>query len=158
MRGRKPKPTKLKILRGNPGKRRIKTGEPEPKGVPTCPGCLSADARQEWRRMAPELVRLKLLTSVDRGVFAGYCIAWGIAKAAQAIIAVEGIMAEGAEGGVKRHPAVEILNTALTTMHKFAVEFGFTPSARARLGDWGTDKGGDELDAFAKSKRGVKGA
>lgn len=106
--------------------------------------------------MAPQLVRLKLLTAVDRGAFAGYCIAWGLAKAAQAIIEEEGILAEGAEGGAKRHPAVEILNTALATMHKFAAEFGFTPSSRTRLGDWGTDKGGDELDAFAKSKRRTK--
>ena len=37
MAGRKPKPTALKTLEGNPGKRKINTKEPIPgKGIPTC--------------------------------------------------------------------------------------------------------------------------
>ena len=32
MKGRKPVPTHLKVLRGNPGKRRLNNGEPLPIG------------------------------------------------------------------------------------------------------------------------------
>ena len=38
MAGRKPKPTALKKLEGNPGKRKLNTKEPVPeKGMPDCP-------------------------------------------------------------------------------------------------------------------------
>lgn len=38
MAGRKPKPTAIKKLEGNPGKRKLNTKEPAPvKGMPTCP-------------------------------------------------------------------------------------------------------------------------
>ena len=38
MAGRKPKPTAVKKLEGNPGKRKLNTKEPNPgKGMPDCP-------------------------------------------------------------------------------------------------------------------------
>ena len=38
MAGRKPKPTAVKKLEGNPGKRKLNTKEPVPaKGMPDCP-------------------------------------------------------------------------------------------------------------------------
>ena len=37
-RGRKPKPTAMKVLEGNPGKRSLNTTEPQPpKRAPRCP-------------------------------------------------------------------------------------------------------------------------
>ncbi len=46
MRGRKPKPTRLKIIDGNPGKRPIRGDEPQPpKGQPSCPAHLSPTAK-----------------------------------------------------------------------------------------------------------------
>ena len=41
MAGRKPKPTAVKKLEGNPGKRKLNTKEPMPgKGMPACPAWL----------------------------------------------------------------------------------------------------------------------
>ena len=41
MAGRKPKPTAVKKLEGNPGKRKLNTKEPNPgKGMPDCPAWL----------------------------------------------------------------------------------------------------------------------
>ena len=41
MAGRKPKPTALKKLEGNPGKRKLNTKEPIPaKGMGCCFGCI----------------------------------------------------------------------------------------------------------------------
>ena len=45
MRGRKPLPSNLVRLRGNPGKRRLDDAEPVPApGVPTCASCLGDEA------------------------------------------------------------------------------------------------------------------
>lgn len=45
--GRKPKPTALKKLEGNPGKRKLNTKEPIPaKGMPNCPEWLLPEARK----------------------------------------------------------------------------------------------------------------
>ena len=43
--GRKPKPTAMKELEGNPGKRKLNKKEPMPgKGMPDCPKWLLPDA------------------------------------------------------------------------------------------------------------------
>ncbi len=78
MRGRKPKPTALKVLEGNPGKRRINGLEPKPPAsLPTCPGHLSAAAKAEWKRIAKSLNQVGLLTQVDRATMAAYCQTYG---------------------------------------------------------------------------------
>ena len=54
MAGRKPKPTAVKKLEGNPGKRKLNTKEPVPaKGMPDCPEWLLPEAMRvlvsPWR-------------------------------------------------------------------------------------------------------------
>ena len=52
-RGRKPKPTALKVLEGNPGKRPLNDREPvPPKGTLKCPAWLLPEAKKEWKRLA----------------------------------------------------------------------------------------------------------
>lgn len=48
MAGRKPKPTAVKKLEGNPGKRKLNDKEPMPvKGMPTCPAWLMSEAQAD---------------------------------------------------------------------------------------------------------------
>lgn len=55
-RGRKPKPTAMKELEGNPGKHPLNTSEPKPnKKAPACPKWLEPEAKKEWRR--PRILR-----------------------------------------------------------------------------------------------------
>lgn len=53
-RGRKPKPTALKMLEGNPGGRPLNTKEPKPeKKAPRCPSWLEDEAKKSgnvWRK------------------------------------------------------------------------------------------------------------
>ncbi len=78
MRGRKPKPTRLKLIEGNPGKRPINGREPKPPGsLPSCPAHLSATAKTEWKRLARSLNRIGMLTEIDRAAMAAYCQAYG---------------------------------------------------------------------------------
>ena len=48
MAGRKPKPTAIKKLEGNPGKRKLNKNEPVPaKGMPECPDWLLPEAKAD---------------------------------------------------------------------------------------------------------------
>jgi len=79
MRGRRPKPTRMKALTGNPGKRPLNVHEPRPEpAAPDCPPELSPVARQEWKRLTAELVKLNLITHLDRGALATYCGAYAL--------------------------------------------------------------------------------
>jgi len=55
MRGRRPIPTHLKVLRGNTGHRALPENEPEPAApvdVPDAPAFLQGYACDEWYRIA----------------------------------------------------------------------------------------------------------
>ena len=57
-RGRKPTPTAIKELEGNPGKRKLNDKEPRPeKKAPSCPKWLEPEAKKEWRRLAKKIQR-----------------------------------------------------------------------------------------------------
>jgi phage terminase small subunit len=75
VKGRRPKPSLLKLVTGNPGKRPVNRAEPKPAsgGLPTTPGELADESKIEWRRVAQALHRLGLLTRVDRAALAAYC-------------------------------------------------------------------------------------
>jgi len=76
MAGRKPKPTFLKLLQGNPGKRELPQNEPQPakpKGaVPKAPRHLSDPARKQWRVVAKQLAGANILTELDAHALALY--------------------------------------------------------------------------------------
>ena len=58
-RGRKPTPTALKVLEGNPGKRKLNDNEPRPeKKAPSCPKWLEPEAKKEWRRLAKKMEQM----------------------------------------------------------------------------------------------------
>jgi len=78
MRCRKPKPTAVRLMDGNPGKRGYNADEPvPPEGCPECPDHLSNAARREWHLMAATLHDMGVLTTVDRAAFAACCQACG---------------------------------------------------------------------------------
>ena len=82
--GRKPKPTALKMLEGNPRGRPLNTEEPKPeKKAPRCPSWLEAEAKKEWKRLAKVLENMGLLTEMDMAAFAGYCQAYARWKEAE---------------------------------------------------------------------------
>lgn len=134
MRGRKPVPTELKKLRGNPGKRALPANEPKPRRVlPRAPKHLSAVAKAEWQRLARELFELGLLTVVDRTALAAYCAAYARWVRAEEEMADGNLVGTNDKGVPIKSPWVTIANEALSQMKAFMVEFGMTPSSRARI-------------------------
>lgn len=152
MAGRKPKPTAIKKLEGNPGKRPLNDGEPiPPSGMPTCPEWLLPDAKKEWRRVAKALHQMGVLTTVDRAAFASYCQSYARWKEAHDHINAEGSTFETDKGYKQQSPWVGIANTAQKLMMSAASEFGLTPVARSRIiaGSGKARKGEeDEMEAL----------
>ena len=146
-RGRKPKPTALKLLEGNPGKRALNTSEPKPdKKPPRCPVWLEAEAKKEWRRVAKQLEAIGILTEVDMAAFAGYCQAYARWKEAEEFITKHGTIVKTPSGYWQQVPQVSIAQTYLKLMNKFCEQFGLTPSARSRIVAEGAKSSGDPME------------
>lgn len=77
MAGRPPKPTTLKVLEGNAGKRKLDPElEPQPDPCEGMPAWLAKypELVAEWNRHAPRLLALGLLTEVDDSALAALCV------------------------------------------------------------------------------------
>lgn len=136
MRGRKPQPTALRILRGNPGRRPIPTTEPSPPPIGSLapPDFLTPEAQTEWARIAPLLVQVHVLTETDRAALTAYCDSWATWKEATAKIRQFGMVLKTKDGQIPVvSPYVKIAHDALTHMRGLLIEFGMTPSSRVRL-------------------------
>lgn len=146
-RGPAPKPTRIKLLQGNPDRRPLNLAEPRPRPmVPPCPPWLDLEGKREWKRITRELDRVGLLTVVDRAALAGYCQAWSRWRDAEMALSKLGMVVETASGYLQPRPEVAIARQSLTMVHKFCREFGLTPSSRAGLSAPGVDDG--EEDPF----------
>lgn len=134
MRGRRPKPTRLKLLTGNPGKHPLNREEPKPDPqIPDCPAELGPVARAEWDRLAGELGKLRILTNLDRAALAAYCGAYALWAEATENIQKFGTMVKSPSGYPIQSPYVAIANRQTELMMRIASEFGFTPASRSRI-------------------------
>lgn len=134
MRGRRPKPTRLKVLTGNPGKRPLNKNEPRPApSVPECPPELGPAAQREWTRLVKELATLNMITSLDRAALATYCGAYALWAEATEAIQKFGAMVKSPAGYPMQSPYISIANRQAEIMMRIASEFGFTPASRSRI-------------------------
>lgn len=139
-RGPKRTPTALNELRGNPGQRRTRHVEPKPHTtmLVACPSWLSGMAKTEWKRRAPELTRLGLLTDLDVLQFAAYCQAaarWmRFEKRLEGLMRTrDGELIETPNGFQQAHVLVKMARDAADQMRRFAALFGLSPADRASL-------------------------
>ncbi len=113
MPGRPPKPTALRILQGNAGKRAINKEEPKPEAGAVPPPWLGPDPRKEWNRLAPELERLGVLTVLDADALAVLCTL---------IVAFKEALQEG-----------KVSPTMAAEIRAYYGRFGMTPADRVRV-------------------------
>lgn len=133
-RGRKPKPTALKKLEGNPGKRALNEYEPMPPITQLrCPNYLLPEARKEWRRLAPALISMGVLTVADAVPFAAYCTAYARWREAEDMITKHGSIYKDPKGYPRANPYVAIAAHHLREMKSLAAEFGLTPANRTAM-------------------------
>jgi len=140
--GRQKKPAALKIIEGNPGKKRIPTEPIPPEGMPTLPEFLDDYAKTEWNRIVDGLYSMKVLAEIDQQVLAAYCTAYSRWRHAEDELqklsakggTIAGLVHKTISGNYIQQPLIGIANKAAGDMVKIASEFGIGAAARAKLG------------------------
>jgi phage terminase small subunit len=167
MRGRKPKPTALKILQGNPGHRPL-DGRGEPQvvvGLGEPPDYLDAEAKRFWMSQGPQLVKLGTLGESDAPLFADLAAIHSRNLYLSAKIAAfrrVKVLSPSAERKLDKLEAQRLKVSA--QFMRTAAEFGIGAASRTRIrvkpdgqqSEFGFD--GDRDDsAFAQAQRLARG-
>jgi P27 family predicted phage terminase small subunit len=134
VRGRKPKPTTLKELAGNPGRRPLNTAEPKPVGLlAEPPGWFNEAQRAGWA-YAIEHAPSGLLRKIDRSVLAVWVVAEHLHREATEQVLKDGLLIKAPQTGQPmQSPYLAIVNRQAQIMLKAAEQLGFSPAARPRL-------------------------
>lgn len=148
MKGRKPIPNELHILRGNPGKRPLPVRPRVASEVPPCPRHIDTEAKREWRRVTKELHASGMLAKIDRAALAAYCQSWSRWVEAEENTRKAGLVVKTKNGHPMLNPYLTIANEAMRQMLKYLTEFGMTPSSRSRVSPL-EDKPSDSSDPWA---------
>lgn len=148
--GRKPKPTPLKLLQGNAGKRKLNEDEPQSDAlseVPEPSPWLSDMAKEAWTKLAPWLVGSKILTASDLHNLEAFCSAYSRWRLAEEDIAKKGIVVMGLNNEIK-NPACTVANESLKQMVTYGSALGLDPASRARLAVPGAKDAGNPFAAL----------
>jgi P27 family predicted phage terminase small subunit len=140
MRGRKPRPTHLRVVEGNRGRRPLNQREPRPVGdLLEAPDWFGAEQAAMWAHAIASAPR-GLLKKLDRDLMVAWCVACDIHR--QATISQrklneagggQALLARTPEGHFVQSPYLPIINRQATLMKAIASELGFSPTSRARI-------------------------
>jgi P27 family predicted phage terminase small subunit len=163
MRGRKPAPTALKILKGVQNDR-INHYEPiPPSGRPAPPDHLDKVAKEEWEHMCGLLEGMGLLSLAEGPVLILYCECFSkwlrargeIVKYGMVIKSTTSVIQKGKIVATKEYlranPAINIETQMARLMKDLLIELGLTPSARSRIRST-AERPKDELEEFLARK------
>jgi hypothetical protein len=122
--GRRPEPTALTLLRGNPSKKRLNAQEPTPPpGEVLKPVGLTPGADQAWERLAPVCLEMGTLTRADVAAFIMLC-------------ELEGTIALAREWKAKprkRAEGLKLEKELAPIVRPYYALFGLDPVSRARI-------------------------
>jgi P27 family predicted phage terminase small subunit len=145
MRGRPAKPTALKLVEGNKGKRALNQSEPDPEYLSdlTAPEYLQPTAAAVWDEVVPNLRAARLLTKVDVPMLAMGCNAIAQYRTAAARASgdqlIKSKMVTPEAGGdpvaVGEHVNPWLIVQSMSFKQAMAVfqQFGMSPAARTRI-------------------------
>lgn len=133
MRGRKPKPTVVKELEGNPGKRPLNKDEPKPAGeLKAAPSWFSADQKIIWKNSLKNAPK-GLLKPVDEAVLANYCVSYDTYQKAVQELATRGSVGLDLKGERRVAPEIVVMTKMSTLIARYCSLLGFDPSSRSRI-------------------------
>lgn len=135
--GPKPRPTALKELQGNPGRRPLPKNEPAlPSRAPRKPRGLKGRheaAAKLYDEVARFLGETGISTALDSPAFRLMAAHYGLAMEAQAVLVQEGLMTVDERGLPRKHPMNQVFRDHSAAFLRYAAEFGMTPSSRTRI-------------------------
>jgi len=138
-RGQKAKPTALKILQGNPGKRKLNEEEPDfGVGAPPKPDWLDEYAAEEWDRLSAILVTARVLTKGEIGVLAVACDAYGQLRQCKDYLKKKRSLTYATtllsgEKMYRQYPEAIRRESARKQYLSALAELGLTPSSRTKI-------------------------
>ncbi|HUU27814.1 MAG TPA: phage terminase small subunit P27 family [archaeon] len=155
-RGPKPEPTRLKLVKGNPGRRPLNKLEPEPqKKLLRCPSYLDKEEKRIWQITARKLYDMGVLTQADDIALAGFCEYYSEYRKLTELVKKNGVFIKIKNGKetkmfvdpetgekisqeadwyvVRRSPVAMARDKARAIASRIMDEFGMKPSARAQL-------------------------
>jgi P27 family predicted phage terminase small subunit len=100
---------------------------------PVPPTRLSKPAREEWLRLASVAHRLGTLTEADLRGFELLTETLATERTARETVAEAGMTVPTADGGMKPHPAVRIMETARNQAARLLESFGLNPKGRSTV-------------------------
>jgi len=131
--GRKALPTNVHLLQGNRSKKAASELKDDVKpavAIPDPPMHLQGESLKEWQRITPLLAKMGLIAECYRNVLALYCDAWADYLEARAARDIEGTFTTSPKSGYRAQSAETIeMRAAAAAMHRYAAEFGLTPTA-----------------------------
>ncbi len=150
------KPTRLKAIEGNLGKRELPTDEPQPRPTaPQKPDDLDELASASWDGLAPVLSKLGLLTEADGVSFEALCRIRGrLAEVARWKNSEDGTLisvkrtVDGAgqeHFELKQHPMIVLERQLLALLRPYAAEFGLSPRGRVGLSVGNSEQEVDDM-------------
>jgi len=133
-RGPAPEPTRLKVLKGNPGKRPLNKDEPKPTvGVGSPPAWLDRMAKLHWKELQPELERIGVLTIADRPGYTMLCQAWSEWRKSVRMMGDNDAIFVAKSGYTQVTGYVSMERQRKQDYQKLAAKFGLTPSDRTTI-------------------------
>jgi phage terminase small subunit len=142
-----PEPTKLRAVRGNPGRRPLNQHEPKPKiADSTIPRDLPLGAAEIWREVVSELVRIGLVAVVDRCHLARACRLESLGRGLLATAEQQPVI-ETKNNGKQISPELASALKCFRAADEVWFRFGITPSERSRIAVGGASEE-DPLAAF----------
>ena len=152
MRGRPPKPTKLKVLAGTLRADRFNPDEPQPlAGIPVCPDWLCPAAKERWAELVRTIGDTGVLTQADGDVMAQYCQAWARWKAAEEKLNQFGVPVLTEKTRAPYKTLYSIMSQERAHMTQLASLMGLEPSGRSRL-HGATERQGRDKDRFFRAR------
>jgi P27 family predicted phage terminase small subunit len=133
MAGRKPKPTHLKLITGNPGKRKLNLNEPIPIGELKAPPDWFTDEQKDIWNYAIQHAPPGLLKMIDASVLMVWTVARDTHQKASTAFAKSKMLYTSKNGDPMQNPLLPVINKQAVLMMKAAGELGFTPSSRSRI-------------------------
>lgn len=134
----RPKPTALKLITGNAGKRALNKKEPTPaRIIPPYPEHLNEYGRIAWDKIVVILDKMGVLTEADGYALERLCDCYADILVCRDLLARDGwtytnITSMG-DTLIKANPAAGQLRAADAQFKSYLIEFGLTPSARSKV-------------------------